>query len=158
MMSTGQAVAHAVDGAGDFVLMDVISLHFLEPGGVFVGRSQSGNFTLDDDALPGRQGKIFDGQLVSAKSAFCAFIDDRIGFRQRFEVLNVCKWIVVDDDSGIEQVLWIEYSFYVLHEFHRHLYPILIQRMGRAPFRVPPLRIRHIYPPPFHKHRPMKRR
>ena len=51
--------AHAVDGAGEFSLIDVVILHFLEPGSVFASRSQSGNFTLDDNALPGRQGKIF---------------------------------------------------------------------------------------------------
>ena len=51
--------AHAVDCTGEFTLIDVIIYHLPEPGRIFVGRSQSGNFPLDHNALSGRQGKIF---------------------------------------------------------------------------------------------------
>ncbi len=51
--------AHAVDRTREFALIDVIIFHLPEPGSIFVGGSQPGNFPLDHNALSGRQGKTF---------------------------------------------------------------------------------------------------
>ena len=83
---------------------------FLQEGiALFAAKGRHG--AADDDAAPRCEGKVAAGAFVFAVSAFDAFVDFRFNFGECLEVFDVGQFVVVYDDTGVEDILRVDDRF-----------------------------------------------
>src|SRR5450631_1290164 len=83
-------------------------MHLLEVHAGLTRVLETCDLAPTNDALARRQRQLVGRTLGFAKTALDALVDDRIAFRQRLQILQMCVAIVVDDHAWIQQTLWIE--------------------------------------------------
>ena len=83
-------------------------------------------------------------------TTFDTFIYFFFNRRKFFQIFYVNIFIIIDDHTGIQQIIRINGQLESFSLFHTHRHPILFQQMAPyfARFHVLPLKCHHIFPLP----------
>ena len=79
-------------------------------------RRETGDFPLHDDALAGRHREAVRHAVHLAETALDAAVHQGMDLRERLQMGDVGRGVLVEDHAGVEDVLGVEERLHVLHQ------------------------------------------
>ena len=131
--------AEAVSGTGLFARIRVLLLQFGEQLRILTCLSETFNFSLEHYSGPWRHCKAARHAVYFTETALYTFVDlricgrwlfrsafGRLKQRQGLEVLEAALGVIVEYDTRIKNVLWIENSLYAFHDIKCLFSPLVL--------------------------------